>query len=64
MTREMRMLHEEVESLITLHRYGLFDTPGFKTRKHKLMRFIRENNLNVEDLDPLTLMMYRRYLDN
>ena len=63
MTREMRMLHEEVESLITLHRYGLFDTPGFKTRKTRLMSFIRENRLNVEELDPLTLIMYRRYLE-
>ena len=63
MNREMRMLHEEVESLITLHRYGLFNTPGFKTRKDRLMCFIRENKLNVEDLEPLTLMMYRRYLE-
>lgn len=63
MTRELRMLHEEVESLITLHRYGLFDTPGFKIRKNRLMSFIRENKLSLEDLDPLTLMMYRRYLE-
>ena len=63
MDSDMRTLHEEVESLIKLHRYGLFDTPGFQTRKTRLMSFIRENKLNVEDLDQLTLMMYRRYLE-
>ena len=63
MNRETRVLHEEMESLIRLHRFGLFDTPGFKTRKDRIREFIRENEINVEQLEPLTLIFYRRYIE-
>ena len=63
MDREMRMLHEEMETLIRLHRYGLFNTPGYIKRKNGIREFIRENGINVEKLEPLTLVFYRRYFE-
>ena len=63
MDREMRMLHEEIETVIRLHRYGLFNTDGYRARKKKIEDHVRENNIHVEDLDPLTLILYRRYFE-
>ena len=63
MNREMRTLHEEMETLIRLHRHGLFNTPGYIDRKKEIKEFIRENRINLEDLEPLTLILYRRYFE-
>ena len=63
MNREMRTLHEEMETLIRLHRYGLSNSPGYIDRKKGIKEFIRENRINLEDLEPLTLILCRRYCE-
>lgn len=63
MDREMRILHEEIGKVIRLHRYGLTNTDGYRSRKKWILDYIRDNNINVEDLDPLTLILYRRYFE-
>ena len=56
-------LHKEVETLIRLHRHGLYDTSGYRARKKRIEKMIAECQIDVKkDLDPLTLILYHRYI--
>ena len=57
-------LHAEVETLIRLHQHGLYDSHGYQARKRRIQESIRELGIDVKkELDPVTLVLYRRYLE-
>ena len=66
MSREaiVRDIHSEVESLIRLHRMGLYHTDGYKERKQRILDVIRENEIDVgRELDPVSRILFRRYME-
>jgi len=63
MDRETRTLREEIETVIRLHRHGLYHTQAYQDRKRRVLDYVRENEIRVEDLDPVTLILYRRYFE-
>ena len=66
MSREaiVRDIHQEVESLIRMHHMGLYRTEGYQVRKKRILEMIRENEIDVgRDLDPVSRILFRRYLE-
>ena len=59
----IRDLHTEVEALIRLHRHGLYGSGGYKARRKRMEALIEEYDIDIKKvLDPVTLILYRRYL--
>ena len=58
-------LADEVLLLSRLHiTYGLMNEPSFAEQKQKIADMIASDGINVkQDLDPLTLNLYRRYFE-
>lgn len=57
-------LHGEVHALITLHQKGLYSSRGYQERKRKIKEFIQRNKIDLRaELDPISLILYRRYID-
>jgi hypothetical protein len=58
-------LADEVLLLSRLHiTYGLMNEPCFADQKQKIADMIASDGINVkQDLDPLTLNLYRRYFE-
>ena len=66
MNREkiVRDLNSEMEVLIRLHRHGLYNTAGYRDRKHRIKDFVLKNGIDIRrELDPVSLVLYRRYID-
>ncbi len=66
MNREaaVRSVHREVEALSRLHQHGLYNSTGYQARKQDVKERIRELGIDVmTELDPVTLILYRRYLE-
>ena len=56
-------LHAEVEALIRLHQHGLYDSCGYQARRKRIHELIEEYDIDIKKvLDPVTLILYRRYL--
>lgn len=65
MNREatVRSLHSEVEMLSRLHQHGLYNTSGYQARKKRVEELIQDHDIDVmTELDPITAILYRRYL--
>ena len=58
-------LADEILLLSGLHiTYGLMNEPRFAEQKQKIADMIASDGINVkQDLDPLTLNLYRRYFE-
>ena len=61
MDRKLRTLDEEIVTVDRLHRYGLYHTQAYRERIQRVEDYIRENGIRLEDLDPVTLILYKRY---
>ena len=59
----IRHLSTEIETLARLHiQHGLHHTQGFVKQKKDIEKLIEDYEVNPrQELDPLTLHLYRRY---
>ena len=59
----IRHLSSEIETLARLHiQHGLHQTQGFAKQKKNIEKLIEDYEVNPkQELDPLTLHLYRRY---
>jgi hypothetical protein len=59
----IHQLSSEIETLARLHiQHGLHHTQGFAKQKKNIAKLIEEYEVNPkQELDPLTLHLYRRY---
>ena len=59
----IQSLHSEIETLTRLHiQHGLHQTVGFRKQKQRIEKLIEEHEINLkQELDPVTLNLYRRY---
>ena len=59
----IRHLSAEIETLARLHiQHGLYRTQGFTRQKKSIEKLIEDYEVNPkQELDPLTLHLYRRY---
>ncbi len=61
----VQRLSDEIVLLSRLHiTYGLMNEPCFENQKRIIADMISDGRINVkQDLDPLTLNLYRRYFE-
>ena len=60
----VRNVQSEMESLVRLHKQGLYYTRGYQARKREIERCIREYQIDLmKEIDPVSVVLYRRYCE-